>query len=356
MTVSPNRLTSATDSTLPAVAPPEMGEIDLGRRPLPALLMSLVFHVVLLTILGILWSQSPSGTGDEVNRPVGIAMVHRMPDRDRYVDAADLTQSEVASETSAASGSDSESSDAMSAAAAPSFAPPIDLAGILSEIQSTPAPISATGLAGESKLEGDAFESKPATGTDGDPNRTTTSVFGVSGSGSRFVYVFDRSDSMNANGALPLRAAKKELMNSLKTLSERQQFQIIFYNQIPKPFQISGMPQGLMLGEEAILDRAARYVDSITAYGGTEHFSAISMALRLGPDVIFFLTDARIPRLSTSQLAEIRRRAERSGTTIHAIEFGSEPAAPSDSFLRDLASQNSGLYNYVDIRSLKLSP
>ncbi|TWU45397.1 hypothetical protein Q31b_05690 [Novipirellula aureliae] len=355
MSVSPNRSTVATGLTVSAIIPPEGGDIDLGRRPLPALLMSLIFHVVLLTILGILWSKSSSGTGDEVNRSVGIAMVHRLPDRDRYVDAADLTESQHANDASAAVSSDSAATSAAAAAPA-NLAPPIDLTGILSEIHSTPTPISAAGLAGESKLDGDSFAARPASGTDGDPNRTTTSVFGVSGSGSRFVYVFDRSDSMNANGALPLRAAKKELMISLKTLSERQQFQLIFYNQMPKPFQISGMPQGLMLGEEAILERAARYVDSITAYGGTEHFSAISMALRLGPDVIFFLTDARIPRLSTSQLAEIRRRAERSGTTIHAIEFGSEPVAPSDSFLRDLASQNSGLYNYVDIRSLKLSP
>ncbi len=77
------------------------------------------------------------------------------------------------------------------------------------------------------------------------------------------------------------------------------------------------------------------------------------MALRLSPDVIFFLTDARIPRLSGSELREIQARADRGGTTIHAIEFGADAVAPADSFLRTLAAMNRGQYQYVDVRRLK---
>ena len=88
------------------------------------------------------------------------------------------------------------------------------------------------------------------------------------------------------------------------------------------------------------------------AFGATEHDSALKLALRMAPDVIFFLTDARIPRLSGSQLSEIQRRAERSGTTIHTIEFGNDAVEPLDSFLRDLARENGGQYRYLNVHSL----
>ena len=107
-----------------------------------------------------------------------------------------------------------------------------------------------------------------------------------------------------------------------------------------------------MSGESSSVARAERYIQSIRAFGGTEHNTALKLALRMSPDVIFFLTDARIPRLSQTQLAEIQRRSEQAGTTIHAIEFGSEPIAPRDSFLRELAAQNNGQYQYVDVRGL----
>ncbi|MCG8649530.1 MAG: VWA domain-containing protein, partial [Pirellulales bacterium] len=239
-----------------------------------------------------------------------------------------------------------------SAAPPADLTPPIDLAGILKAMESTPAPNSGTGLAGETNLEGDAFDADRGSGSSTEFGQTTTSVFGVSGSGSRFVYVFDRSDSMNGYDGKPLRAAKGELLRSLQSLSEKQRFQIVFYNDKPTPFQLTGVPLQLIAGEASLRSRAERYVDSVTAFGGTEHAAALKLALRMSPDVIFFLTDARIPRLSGSELREIQRRADQVGASIHAIEFGAEPAAPADSFLRDLAAMNNGQYQYIDVRSL----
>jgi hypothetical protein len=50
-----------------------------------------------------------------------------------------------------------------------------------------------------------------------------TQFFGLSGKGSRFVYVFDRSLSMQGQ---PLAAAKRELLASLSHLERVHQFQI----------------------------------------------------------------------------------------------------------------------------------
>ena len=325
----------------------ELAELVPPERTGSALLMSVVLHVILFTALGLIWSQTPRGTDALVDRPVGIALVHRLPDRDRYQEMKEVVeqQKDVTN--------DMATSSADSSAAPPAdLLPPLDLPGVLESMQSTPAPISGDGLAGQTELSGDAFSRGTGVQPASDSAEATTMVFGVSGSGSRFVYVFDRSDSMNGFGGKPLRAAKSELIRSLRTLTDRQSFQLIFYNDKPKAFQLSGVPDQLFSGEKSYVALAENYIRSISAFGGTEHESALKMALRMSPDVIFFLTDARIPRLSASELREIKNLADASGATIHTIEFGADPGAPVHTFLRDLAMQNRGQYQYVDIRRL----
>lgn len=319
-------------------------------------------HVAILLVLGFVWS-GPRGTGLPVEeREIGVAIVDRLPDRDLYRDlATDAADTESADATPA----DPASPDVLAASQIPAslddlappdgIAPPLDLDGMLRAMDAMPAPVGATGLAGDSRLGDDAFGGDPSASGTGTlaGSQATTVLFGVSGTGSRFVYVFDRSNSMNAFGGSPLRAAKAELARSLESLTEKQQFQLIFYNDTPKPFQMAGMPLQMIPGEPSMIAAARRYVESVRAFGGTEHDAALKMALRMSPDVIFFLTDARVPQLSVTQLAEIRNRAARNGTTIHAIEFGLEPSAPRDGFLRDLAAQNGGRYQYIDVATLR---
>ena len=73
---------------------------------------------------------------------------------------------------------------------------------------------------------------------------------------------------MNGYGGMPLRRAKAELIRSLRSLTERQRFQIIFYNDKPTPFKLAGAPLQLMSGETSSVARAERYVESIRAFGG----------------------------------------------------------------------------------------
>ncbi len=333
-------------SSLPAMNA-ELAEMVPPERTGSALLMSVILHVILLTVLGLIWSQTPRGTDAPVDRPVGIALVHRLPDRDRYQEIKEVVEPEKEVTDDMAT-----SSAASSAAPPADLSPPLDLPGVLESMQSTPKPVSGDGLAGQSDLSGDAFSRGTGVQRASDSAEATTMVFGVSGSGSRFVYVFDRSDSMNGFGGKPLRAAKSELIRSLRTLTDRQSFQLIFYNDKPKAFQLSGVPDQLFSGDKSYVNLAENYIRTISAFGGTEHESALKMALRMSPDVIFFLTDARIPRLSPSELRDIRNLADVSGATIHTIEFGADPAAPTDTFLRDLAAQNRGQYQYVDISRL----
>ena len=309
--------------------------------------MSLGAHVLLITLLGLALSRVPRGTGEQDGeRPIGIAMVHRLPDREQF--------EEVTPQDDRSDQAEANDASAAAAAAPPAdFAPPLDLNGMLRAVEATPSPNSGSGLAGETQLDGDAFGPERGAPSPTEPGKTTTTVFGVSGSGSRFVYVFDRSDSMNGYEGRPLRAAKSELIRSLSSLTDAQRFQIVFYNDKPTQFRLSeNAPMQTVAGEAPYIAQAKRFVNSIAAYGGTEHAPALKMALAMDPDVVFFLTDARVPRLSSAELREIQARADRSGTAIHAIEFGADPSPPADSFLRDLAAMNRGQYRYLDVRRL----
>ena len=225
--------------------------------------------------------------------------------------------------------------------------PPVDLKGVL------PAAHAALGAGtlGEGGVgNAGAMRTQPAAGRGVRGGYVRTGVFGAVGEGSKFVYVFDRSGSMDAHGGVPLAAAKAQLIASLNDLGQVQQFQIIFYNEHPKVFNVTGTPGKLVFGTDHNKHLATQFVNGIRADGATQHEEAIKMALRMGADVIFFLTDADEPRLSSQQLAQIARLNK--GTAINAIEFGYGVQGDPYNFLVQLARGNGGQHVYVDISRL----
>jgi hypothetical protein len=180
--------------------------------------------------------------------------------------------------------------------------------------------------------------------------RARTSIFGVPGEGSKFVYVFDRSGSTGGPGRSTLSAAKLQIIASLNDLDTVHQFQIIFYNESPSVFNPTGQPGKLVFANERNKLLAQRFVQSITSDGGTSHEEALLLAIRMQPEVIFFFTDADEPRLTARQLERIRRMAN--GIVINAIEFGIGPQADADDFMVKLARQNGGQFGYVDVTTL----
>jgi uncharacterized protein with von Willebrand factor type A (vWA) domain len=176
-----------------------------------------------------------------------------------------------------------------------------------------------------------------------------TSMFGVEGAGYKFVYVIDRSGSMGGDGNAALKAAKAELLASIKKLERTHAFQIVFYNERPATFNPKN--NGLAVyANDRNKELAERFLDSISAQGGTEHEAALKIALKLKPDVIFWLTDADRPRLDDEQIARINRLA--AGTIIHAIEFGSGEKKEGDNYLKKIAKANAGEHVYVDVKKL----
>ncbi len=200
--------------------------------------------------------------------------------------------------------------------------------------------------------ESESSVGKRGAGGGGGPrgSRGTTPFFGIVDVGSRFVYVIDCSGSMYSHDAMG--AAKRELMRSLHTLNRFQQFQIVFYNTEQRWLKVPGKVDfRYFAADEKNLRYAAEFSTEIEPQGGTVHLTALELALRLHPDVVFFLTDGGKPGLSPSDLDELKRLNERR-TRIHCVQFRSadDPdAVLAADFLRKLGDQNDGQYVCRDV-------
>jgi uncharacterized protein with von Willebrand factor type A (vWA) domain len=175
-------------------------------------------------------------------------------------------------------------------------------------------------------------------------------VFGVEGKGNKFVYVFDRSASMEGP---PLAAAKKQLLQSLQSLDSIHQFHIIFFNTKRQSFDISGGGRRIAFATDRNKKLASNFVGGITADGGTDRFAALRDAIAISPDVVFFLTDADDP-MSPTELAEIQRANRNIQAAICVIEFGRKPDPVPNNFLARLAQESGGQYGYVDTTKLSV--
>ena len=144
---------------------------------------------------------------------------------------------------------------------------------------------------------------------------------------------------MNAYGGRPLAAAKRELIQSISSLTKLIQFQIIFYNEFSDVFDPTGSGR-LFFASEANKEAASKFIARVEASGNTGHFQPLLKAVGLGGDNIFFLTDGTEPSLTGSELNRIRRR-NGGRAAIHVIQFGSEPQI-GDNWLKKLARENGG--------------
>jgi hypothetical protein len=296
------------------------------------------------------------GEGDGTGyRNVGL--VERSSDSE---EAASSNSAEVndAATADAAAATASESTDADQLVAEALSLPPSvgasDPAGTLPVLGAGPPEITGGGDRSLLQPTGVIAGSGASSGSDqpGD-GQGATSLFGVNDEGERFVYVIDNSGSMESRDALQF--AKNELLRSVEALGEEQRFLVLFYNSeltIIAPHT----PQPQMFhGTDAHRLDLSQQIASIEGDGGTDHVLALRESLEYHADVIFFLSDAGNPNLTTSEIEDLTRR-NGGASRIHCIEFGDHPEVaredPSNP-MRRLAEANHGRYVYMDVRSFR---
>ena len=115
---------------------------------------------------------------------------------------------------------------------------------------------------------------------------------------------------MNNYGSAPLYRAKQEVLKSVESLTEFNQFQIVFLQRLTRS---DGKRTPVCRRQKTNVEREILF-ENMPGDGSTAHFPALKQGLAMSPEVLFFLTDADDPMLSMQQLLDLQRRAELAGT------------------------------------------
>lgn len=320
------------------------------RRLAPAWLISFVFHFSAIVLLAFTIKPIPpafEGRGGSL----GIVLASRSGDKDLFDDeggaggSAEILPEAPPVDILAALPSDTQPTETTPTEPVEQSAYAEQPASAVAATQASSTPI-ASSLA-------HAAQSTGASNLGNDRGRGTgaarVSVFGVEGQGRTFLYLFDRSSSMD--GA-PLASAKRQLLDSLAALEGSHQFHVIFFNTKVLSLDVVGGGRRIAFADDRNKQLAANFVGGVTAEGGTDRLSALREAIRFGPDVIFFLTDADDP-MSPGELADIARENSRAQAAICVIEFGRRQSPLPGNFLTELARQSGGQYGYVNTATLR---
>ena len=325
-----------------------------ARRPVPAWVTSVVVHAaILICCVLFLRSQVVVPGQGEAERSGAIVLARTTSTGQAYFD-----------ESEAASRPDAAVSDTAEVEALPSELAPaeLDLNDIeLPGTRSDPGSPNADSLLPSPDLSGaDRQALLPGQGDEeilaedaamraargAAVPATQLSIFGSGpATGASFVFVIDRSKSMGSEGLDALSAAQRELALALATLEPQHQFQIIAYHH-----KLQYMNERKLLkATEGNRLQLSKFFGGLAAFGGTDHARAMLAAMHLQPDVVFLLTDGGDPYLTKPQMAELRRMSRGGRTKIHCIQFGFGPLQNIDTFMRRLAQENGGSYQYVDV-------
>ena len=301
----------------------------------PAWCTSLAVHAgILAALLYLVRQQMVEGAAEVASRDVGIVLKRMTEDGPLFEDERNRSNENKQVQNQEISGN--STLDALPSAA--------EIHSTDATLQQLPALGSETPEVGDARAMAQGGPASKAIG-----GEATVRVFGIEGTGSKFVYVFDRSISMEGS---PLRTAKRQLIASLASLESVHQFQIIFFNHEPQVWDLTGGQQRIAFATDANKRLAENFVRSITASGGTYRLVALQSALRLSPDVIFFLTDADDP-MPASDVVDCTRHATNNGIAIHTIEFGIGQSGTRENFLIQLARGSSGRHVYVNTQQLE---
>ena len=167
-----------------------------------------------------------------------------------------------------------------------------------------------------------------------------TSFFGIGGHGTRFAFIVDKSGSMLGDR---IAAAKEELVRAVAALPDYAAVHVAFFD--------AGEPTAFGEGWQRIrggsMQRFRSWLRNVSASGDTQPAGAFRQAFALEPrpDVIFFLTDGRIPEECLEQVRGLNSRGKR--VQVNTIAFD-DPSGGSQ--LRQIAQESAGQFREVRIR------
>lgn len=339
----------------------------------PPWLVSLITHMALIILLGLLIESAPAKPGFELTLNLkadpGLADI----DAGGGGDAADLIELPLAGNPELPVEADASAI----AISDPSLDPVMDaqLTGLLEAaphseslaVNVTPL-LAASGGAIDGNADGGTGDGTggghglglgSSTGDGSAPGHAVTSMFGLAGEGGDFVYVFDRSQSMNSvlttevDGdtsvtVTPLEAAKNELTRSIGDLNDACRFQVVFYNDIAVTF---GGKHDLSKATYPNKELVKAFIYDMPAEANTNHMIALEEALQCRPQILFLLTDGEAKDdPSPSEVRRIVRECKRLKIKVNVVHFCFEVRTTCS--LIELARSTGGEHKFVTLREL----
>jgi len=171
------------------------------------------------------------------------------------------------------------------------------------------------------------------------PSQQTVQFLGSQGTGRRFCIIADCSNSLSPAS---FGVIKKEVAKTLESLDEYCQFHIMFFADVAYP-----MPGGDWLQGKKDLAPVLAWIEKRPRVLGTKPFFPFKKALNLDPppDVIFFMTDGKIPAKDPERITAMNKSEPR--VMINTILFTrtTEVVPPGDyarASLERIAKENGG--------------
>lgn len=192
-------------------------------------------------------------------------------------------------------------------------------------------------------LGGNRPPTKPPSGPPARPeDPATTGVFGVQGTGRRFVYVVDCSASMADEGGRALEAARKDIAKSIGHLHKGNEFAILSYSTVIERFPGGVGVKGFAAWSSDNVLRAKDFLVRRTAAGNATHAKAIDEALVMKPDVVFVITDSHVRAdITRKQLGELLESSRGAKIMVAHLASAAVQRCPN---LAELAGKTGGRY------------
>ncbi len=182
------------------------------------------------------------------------------------------------------------------------------------------------------------FDAVASLGTGGGGSGKGVGFFGTRARADTVVFVVDMSGSMNDGRRFD--RAVDELIRSLNSLIPTQKFFVYFYNGVTYP--MLDMRTGkLTPATPGNRTKVIKWIKTLHPDGDTAPDDAIERALKMKPQVIYFLTDGEIPETTRDTAKKYNRDHK---AVIHTIAFVTEEGAE---MLKGIAKDNRGKYRFV---------
>ena len=312
--------------TADETAPSEGGSGWLGARQVPAWAISMLVHLVLLLVLGLITLAAPSVADYAiiVASEEGEEPLEQMAEIDLSEDLENMENLSPSFESPSVSESEmSELTLATNVADVSDIGPQAVEQDSVSQIN---AIFSDSGTA--------------MTSLSDKVGKMTASFFGSKAKGRRFVFVVDNSNSMQRGR---FHTAVNELVKTVEQMEADQYFYVLFFSDTAYPLFWPSPGSQLVPATRKNKERLQQWLYTVELCLHTRGSDAMRLALSLRPDAIYVLGDGAFTDDTTNQLTAVHNRR----TPIFTL--GMQVPDKGKSQLTRIAKANNGTYRLVTV-------